>query len=261
MTNVSEGRAITSTNISYGLAKIPVSISTMIDKVEGTSLSGICPDCKDSIGNVATCKGCSKVFSSNRDPSLLKAYKFSDDEQILVSEEQRNHLKDFDSQILVLGSIPREDLDVRMFLAGYYLTPKKSKKKTDNQRAYLTIFEGIKSSGKAIIVKYSVRTAQKFGVLLTHYNEETNEKAIVLKEIAYGEQLREFDLKFDEDQIPTSEEEQQGIAFVNSLKAVNPNEVENDFTKKFEEILKGEPMEITTTVKESGSAMGMFAQA
>lgn len=41
------GRSITSTNISYGLAKIPVSISTMIDKVEGTSLKGICnvPEC------------------------------------------------------------------------------------------------------------------------------------------------------------------------------------------------------------------------
>ena len=92
------GRSITSTNISLGLAKIPVSISTMIDKVEGTSLKGICndPECHGNIGNVATCKGCKKEYSSNRDPSLLKAYVFSDEEQVLVSAEQREHLKKFE---------------------------------------------------------------------------------------------------------------------------------------------------------------------
>lgn len=260
MTNVSEGRAITSTNISYGLAKIPVSISTMIDKVEGTSLSGVCnvEGCGCGIKNVATCSGCEKIYSSNRDPSLLKAYKFSDDEQILVSKEQRDSLKNFDSQIVVFGTIPSEALDLRTVGTGYYLTPKKSKKKTDNQCAYLTVFEGIRSSAKSVIVKYSVRTVQKLGVLVAHYEESTNTKAIVLKELAYGDQLRKFDLEFDQDQIPTSEQEQQGIAFINSLKEVNPKEIVNDFAVKFEEILKGEPMTVSSEPQKEGSAMDMF---
>ena len=257
---VSGGRAITSTNISYGLAKIPVSISTMIDKVEGTSLSGVCPDCKEGIGNIATCKGCSRVFNSNRDPSLLKAYKFSDSEQILVSEAQRKSLNDFDSQIVVLGTIPKDKLDLRTVGTGYYLTPQKSKKKTDNQRAYLTVFEGLRSSGKIVVCKYSVRTSQKLGVLVPYFDETTNAKAIIIKEIAYGEQLRKFDIEFDKDQIPTSEEEQSGISFINSLKEVNPLEVVNDFTTKFEEILKGEPMTVNAETKQTGSAMSFFTQ-
>jgi non-homologous end joining protein Ku len=259
---VSGGKSITSTAISYGLAKIQVSINTMIDKVEGTSLSGVCnvEGCNGSIGNVATCKNCQKVYSSNRDPSLLKAYRFSPDEQILVSEAQRESLKNFDSQILVLGTIPSEKLDIRTVIeTGYYLTPQKSKKKTDNQRAYLTIFEGLRSSGKIVVVKFSVRTTQKLGVLMPFYDESTNTKAIVIKEIAYGEQLRVFDIEFEKDQIPTSEEEQQGISFINSLKEIDPHAVENDFTKKFEEILKGEPITVSTEQK-SGSSMDFFKQ-
>lgn len=254
---VSSGRAITSTNIAYGLAKIPVSISTMIDKVEGTSLSGICPDCKGSIGNIAQCKECDKRFTSNRDPTLLKAYKFSDDEQIIVSAEQRENLKNFDSQILVLGTINHDDLDIRSVSAGYYLTPKKSKKKTDNQRAYLTIFEGLKNSDKVVIVKFSVRTTQKLGVLIPYFNVKQNTKAIILKELAYGEQLRQFDLEYDEEQIPTESEEEQGMNFINSLKSINPHEIQNDFTIKFEEILKGETVEIAEPTQQ-GSSMDMF---
>jgi len=226
--NVTDGRAITSTHISYGLAKIPVSISTMIDKVEGSSLKGVCPECQGSIGNKVLCKNeeCSKshlenCFSSSRDPTLLKAYQF-DDEQILVSQEQRDNLKNFDSQITVLGIIPAKELDLRLVGTGYYLTPKKSKKKTDNQRAYLTVFEGLKNTEKVVIVKYSVRTKQNLGVLVPYYEEKSNTKAIILKELAYGDQLRVFDQKFDEDQIPTSEEEQQGISFIDSLKEIDP---------------------------------------
>ena len=259
------GRSITKTNISYGLAKIPVSISTMIDKVEGTTLSGVCPACQGSIGNTVLCKNeeCErshkdKCFKSSRDPELLKAYKFSDEEQVLVSAEQREELKNFDSQIIVQGTIPTNALDLRTIGTGYYLTPQKEKKKTDNQRAYLTVFEGLKSSGKIVVVKYSVRTTQKLGILVPYFDEATNTKAILLKEIAYGEQLREFDLKFDDDQIPTSEEEQSGIAFINSLKEINPLEIVNDFTKKFEEILKGEPIIVGNEIKKQGSSMAMF---
>ena len=253
------GRAITSTNISYGLAKIPVSISTMVDKVDGASLSGVCPDCQDSIGNVATCKGCSTVFTSNRDPRLLKAYKFSDDEQVIISAEQRENLKNFDSQILVQGSIPIEEIDYRNFTGGYYLTPKKSKKKTDNVKAYLTVFEGLRLTNMAMVVKYSVRSKQNLGLIIAHFDEISNTKALVLKEICYGEQLREFDLEYDEEQIPNSQEEQAGMSFVNNLDQINPQEIENDFTTKFEEILKNPDKVIEVETETKGSAMDMFA--
>ena len=256
---VSSGRAITSTNISYGLAKIPVSISTMVDKVDGASLSGVCPECKDSIGNVATCKGCSTVFTSNRDPRLLKAYKFSDDEQVIISAEQRENLKNFDSQILVQGTIPMQEIDYRNFTGGYYLTPKKSKKKTDNVKAYLTVFEGLRLTNMAMVVKYSVRSKQNLGLIIAYFDEAKNTKCLVIKELCYGEQLREFDLEYDEEQIPNSEEEQAGMSFVSSLKTVNPQEIENDFTTKFEEILKNPDKVIEVETEAKGSAMAMFA--
>jgi non-homologous end joining protein Ku len=258
--NVSSGRSITSTNISFGLAKIPVSISTLVDKIDGASLSGVCPHCKDSIGNIATCKGCSTVFTSNRDPTLLKAYKYSDDEQVIISAEQRENLKNFDSQILVQGSIPIEEIDSRYFTGGYYLTPQKSKKKTDNTKAYLTIFEGLRLTNTAMVVKYSVRSKQNLGLIIAQFDESTNTKALVIKEICYGEQLRVFDLEFPEDQIPNETEEQAGMAFINNLPSVKPQDIVNDFTVKFEEILKNpdQVIELETPVSK-GSVMDMFA--
>ena len=63
----------------------------------------------------------------------------------------------------------------------------------------------------------------------------------------------------DEEQIPNSEEEQAGMNFVNSLKTVNPQEIENDFTTKFEEILKNPDKIIEVETEAKGSAMAMFA--
>ena len=82
---------------------------------------------------------------------------------------------------------------------------------------------------------------------------------MVIKELCYGEQLREFDLEYDEEQIPNSQEEQAGMSFVNSLKTVNIQEIENDFTTKFEEILKNPDKVIEVETETKGSAMDMFA--
>jgi non-homologous end joining protein Ku len=258
---VSSGKAITNTNISYKLAKIPVSISTMVDKVDGVSLKGLCPHCKDKngIGNVATCKGCSTVFTGHGDKSLLKTYNFSKEDQLIISAEQRENLKNFDKRIRVQGTIPMEKIDYRNFTGGYYLTPQKSKKKTDNVKAYLTVYEGLRLSNMAMVVKYSVRSKQNLGLIIAYFDEVKNTKCLVVKELCYGEQLREFDLEFDEEQIPNSEEEQAGMSFINSLKTVNPQEIENDFTTKFEEILKNPDKIIEVETQTKGSAMAMFA--
>ena len=135
-----------------------------------------------------------------------------------------------------------------------------SKKKTDNVKAYLTIFEGLRLTNTAMVVKYSVRSKQNLGLIIAQFDESTNTKALVIKEICYGEQLRVFDLEFPQDQIPNETEEQAGMAFINNLPSVKPQDIVNDFKVKFEEILKNpdQVIELETPVSK-GSVMDMFA--
>lgn len=244
-------RSLQTTNVSYGLQKIPVRIGTLVKETE-TGLSGCCadPNCLGDTGSKTYCKKCETIYESRTE--IRKAYKFDDDEKMVLSQEQIDSLKDFDSQILVLGTIPQEQVDIRTVIGGYYLAPAKSKKKNDYEKLFLVLFEGLKNSKKAIVCKYAIRTKQKLGILVPYENETT--KTIIIKQIAYHDELREFDEKFTTEL--KKEEIEMGDNFLNSLKEIDPKSIENDYVAKLEEYLKGEPMEIE--VKETESNMDFF---
>lgn len=255
--------------LNFGLFfKLPISVSSMIEEQKGKSLMGICPHCNntDGIANIATCKNesCKTVFTSNRDKTLNKAYKFSDEDIVLISAEQRENLKNhIKEEIVIQGKISMSKIDYRNFTGkGYYLIPQNLKgKKTDNSKGYLAILDGLRLSNMALVVKYAVtKDKEHLGLVIPQFDESTNTKYMIIKETCYGEQLKEFTETYEKDQIPNELEEKAGISFVNKIDEIDPSTIQNNFTLKFEEILKN-PSEIPIPeVKESkGSVMDMFA--
>ena len=113
----------------------------------------------------------------------------------------------------------------------------------------------------ALVVKYAVtKDKEHLGLVIPHFDESTNTKYMIIKETCYGEQLKEFTETYEEDQIPNELEEQAGISFVTKIDEIDPSTIQNNFTLKFEEILKN-PSEIPIAVEEKskGSVMDMFA--
>jgi len=269
---MNEMKAYRKSTLNFGLFfKIPIRVSSKVVEQTGNSLMGICPHCKntDGIANIATCKNesCKTIFKSNRDPSLLKAYKFSGNDITIISAEQRENLKNHIKQeIVIMGKKSMSKIDYRNFTGkGYYLIPQNLKgKKTENTRAYLTVYEGLRLSNMALVVKYAVtKDKEHLGLVIPHFDESTNTKCMIIKETCYGEQLKEFTETYEEDQIPNELEEQAGMSFVRKLDEIDPSTIANDFSLKFDEILKN-PDQISIEVEEKetkGSAMDMFAMA
>lgn len=238
-------RTYQTTSIVNGNQKIDVGICTMISETP-TSFKNSCPECQESVGMYIKCKNdqCTRnhddnKFSSWKDTDLIKGYEVAKGEIHNLSPEQIATLKDVDGEMKVLGTIPMDKIDYRTLIGGYYLNPAKSKKAKEQkafEKMFVILRDGLYKSGKAIVVQFAVRTTQKLGLLIP-FND-----TIIVKQIAYGQELREFDEVFET--ILTPEESELGNNFVSALKEINPLEVEHQWSKTMEEILKGEPLAV-----------------
>lgn len=245
-------RSIQSTSIVNGLQKIDVRICTMISEVK-TSLASSCPDCNDRIGTKCFCKNesCNKEFTSFQDKDIVKGYEVAKGDIHNLTDEQIEGLKDVNGQMIVLGTIPLSQVDFRTLIGGYYLSPASSKKSAEKkslEKMFVILRDGLFKSDKAIVVQYAVRSSQKLGLLIPHNN------TILIKQIAYGVELREFDEQFET--ILTPDEAELGNNFVSALKEINPLEVEHQWSNTMEEILKGEPLTVET--KQSKDELSFF---
>jgi DNA end-binding protein Ku len=246
-------RAYQSTKIVSGLQAFDVRICTMIDEVK-TSMASSCPACNDRIGNKVVCKNeeCKKEFSSFKDKEIIKGYEISKGDIHNLSDENIEELKNyFDGQMNVKGTIPLSKIDYRTIIGGVYLAPAKSKKKADQARLekmFVVLRDGLFKSKKAIVVEYSIRSKQKLGLLIP-FND-----TIIVKQIAYGVELREFDESYAVEL--SADELELGTNFVTALKEIDPLEIEHQWSTKMEELLKGEPM--TVAVAEPKDDLGFF---
>ncbi len=240
-----------------GTQKIDVGICTMISETK-TSFKNSCPECQESVGMYIKCKNedCTKnhddnKFSSWKDEDLVKGYEVAKGEIHNLSAEQLASLKEVDGEMKVLGTIPMENIDYRTLIGGYYLNPAKSKKPKEQkslEKMFVILRDGLYKSNKAVVVQFAVRTTQKLGLLIP-YND-----TIIVKQIAYGQELKEFDEQFET--ILTPEEAELGNNFVSALKEINPLEVEHQWSKTMEEILKGEPL--TVEIKQAEDELSFF---
>lgn len=239
-------RAITSSAITYKGSIIPVKIYTLVAS-DVSPLSNACADCKGDIGHKNYCKEC-----STESPTMVKAYKLSKNEKVVLTDDQLAKLKEVDGEIEVLGTVPKSDFDNKLISGAYFLLPDKPKKKTAKSydKAYGILRSGLTESDH-VVVRFSVRSKERIGVLTVQ------DKVIVLLAIAYDEQVREIE---NEPQIDLNEEEvKMGKEFVSKLEKTDLTQITNRFTERLEKILDGaDGVTVSTSDEQDEDGTGFF---
>jgi non-homologous end joining protein Ku len=235
------------TKIIYKEYEIPVELATMVKEFE-TKTEGCCPHCKGKTGAKKYCKECDEELGWTEP---LSAYRFSKDDIHIITPEQLDSLKSQTKDIEILGSIPNDKVDMRTILGGQYLSVAKSestskKKQTEenanNSALFAVLYEGLRRTNTAIVVRFAVGSKQKLGLLIA------DQQTIILQQVTYKDEIVEFD-----EQVPQVDEEnaELGVAFVNQLAEVDPSEIENESKGLLEKILKGEELPIIEVKKPS----------
>lgn len=240
-------RAITSSAITHKGQVIPVKIYTLVAS-DVSPLSNACADCKGDIGHKNYCKGCEA-----QEPNTVKAYKISKDEKVVLTDDQLKKLKEVDGEIEVLGTVPKSDFDNKLISGAYYLLPDLPKKKTGKSflKAYGIFQSGVNESDRHVVVRFSVRTKERIGVIQVQGN------VLVLLAIAYNDQVRTIE---NEPQIDLNDEEiQLGKEFVNKLEKTDLTTITNRFTEKLEKIIEGADVEtVSESQDDSDDGTGFF---
>ena len=239
-------RAITSSAICYRGQVIPVKIYTLVES-DVSPLSNACADCKGDIGHKNYCKGCEA-----QEPMTVKAYKVSKDEKIVLTDDQLKQLKEVDGEIEVLGTIPKADFESKLISGAYYLLPDIPKKKTGKSfvKAYNILQSGIAESDSHVVVRFSVRTKERLGVIQVQGN------VLVLLAIAYNDQVREIENEPTNDL--NAEEIKMGKEFVNKIEKTDLTSITNRFKERLEKILEGADIQSVSSASEDDDGMGFF---
>jgi len=239
-------RAITSSAITHKGSVIPVKIYTLVAS-DVSPLSNACADCKGDIGHKNYCKGCEA-----QEPTTVKAYKISKDEKVILTDDQLKKLKEVDGEIEVLGTVPKSDFDSKLISGAYYLLPDIPKKKSGKSflKAYGIFHSGVNESDRHVIVRFSVRTKERLGVIQVQGN------VLVLLAIAFNDQVREIE---NEPQIVLSDEEiNLGKEFVNKLEKTDLTQIANRFTERLEKIIEGADVQSVTENDDGDDGTGFF---
>lgn len=236
-------RSISKVSIAYGLHNIPVKVCTVV-RDSGTGMSNCCPDCNGDVGHKNYCKDCSRELETS---SILKAYKVGDGKHVF-SEAELNSLKNIEKSIEVVGSTSLTSILPTFVTGSYYLVPDTARK------AYAILMSGMESTGRGIVVKFALRGKQKLGILTPEILDDKG--VILLRTIAYGHQVQPMDedTKYD----LSDEEVKMGHSFIDSLKQIEYQSVEDSYANQLDEILSGKEI-IAPVVKSKIDETAFFA--
>lgn len=236
------------TKIIYGDYEIPVEIGTLVKQFK-VKTEGSCPHCEGKTGAKKYCKDCNEELGWTEP---LKAYSFSKDDKQIITDEQSKALQAQTKEIIVKGTIQNDRIDIRSTLGGYYLGIKESESTSEktiadenatNTALFSVLYEGLKNTNKSLVVEFAVGSEQKLGILIA------DQKTIILKQVTYKDEVQEFD--HTEPEQLDDEQVKMGVGFIESLKEIDPQSIENKSKELLETILKGEPLPVIEQKKPS----------
>ncbi len=236
-------KAYRNVEIVSGKNAIPVKVCTMIGKPESI-FSNTCPNCDGSVGYQNICQGeCGKIIPFAEIKKGYLTMKDGQETKIVFEKEQIDQLKSIEQKIKVVGAMPVDQIDIRTIGEGYYILPRKlepkKKNSPDSVQPYVSLVKALNQSKKAIQIKYTLSGKEKQGILVEQNG------LIILKNVAYDEQLRDCD---EEPQFNVKPVDiKRARNFIEALKQIEFASVENEYTKAIEELLAGKVPTIVET--------------
>jgi DNA end-binding protein Ku len=168
-------------NLTFGLVNIGVKLHSAIEDKD-VKLISIHKDCLVPIQYEKTAPGCEDESVEQDD--IIKAYEYSPNKYVLISDEELNTLKkEYEVKAVDLISfVQLEEIDPIYFERSYFISPTEG-----SEKAYLLLRQALERTGKIGIVKITLRSRQHLAVIRVH------EHALILETIHYPDEVRSID--------------------------------------------------------------------
>lgn len=235
--------------IFKGGIMIPVRVSSTISQNK-SPVHDVCLDCsKGFVGQKRYCKNCN---IENTKDNIGSGFEIADELKIFT-KDQIESIKTESSNLNVQKVIDTENLDLslRQCEKSYYLYP--DKKDSDAKKMYAIVFNALKEANKSLIVtwKVSSRSSRDSEAVIT-----INDNILVIRQIAYKEELNEVDEPIDLQ--VTKDELIQGQGLLNLIPEGTIDDLVDQYQEKLETLLAGKPsVSVPGKPKENKNLFGL----
>lgn len=226
--------------IQNGLANIPAKICTVSRSSSTSNICQACPKCNGDVGHKNYCKECGLEPET---ADILKAFRVSKSEKIILTEEQKSQLKESEVKIEVLGTVNRNTIDSKMLAlteSCYYIWQDEKAKVT---KPLAILLAGLVGSDRFLAVNSTLSGKTKLGLIRPEVVDGNN--VLMLQILTYLEYLNPIDENFTTKLSP--EEVEMGKSFVErQLKEIDLNAIEDPYSKVIESVMSGESIVMET---------------
>lgn len=219
--------AIWSGAISFGLVSIPIRITSATED-HSVSFRQIH---SEDMGRVRYRKTCELDGQVLTDAEIGKAYEWSKDQLIPVSDEELAEMPlPTAKAIEVVAFVPYESIDPVRIGAGYYL-------EADGQVAgkpYVLLRKALERSRKAAITKFALRGRERLGLL------RIRDDAIVLHALHWDDEIRDPSSLAPEPVTLSDEEVEEAMRLIDmqSIDALDDLGLVDEYTEALEKVIE-----------------------
>ncbi|MCW1312761.1 MAG: hypothetical protein OH338_05030 [Candidatus Parvarchaeota archaeon] len=159
-------KAIKNTYIKFGLTAIPVSITTLQQDYP-IRFNNLCPYCKTQIKMKRYCVNCNKELNNYKE--LLKGYKISKSNCIILTQNQIENLKKVEDNGIEIKAFIHED-DIKFYYIDkiYNIIPTNYSKIV--LKPFVLFKEALKLSGLCAIGKFVMRN-REYICVIKHFED------------------------------------------------------------------------------------------
>lgn len=220
-------RPIWNGSISFGLINIPVRLYSGANPREGIDLDMLH---KKDHAPIRYARICQKEGEEVAWEEIVKGYKLDDDNYIVLTPEDLDHLDAEKSQTIdILQFVDEPDIDIRFFEKPYYLEVTKG-----GDKAYALLRTALSKSGKLALVKFVMHQREHIGVI------KPLGRALVLEQMFFPTDLRQpGELNFPTEKEVTDKELDMALKLIKQeTKPFIAEDLRDTYTEELEEMIK-----------------------
>jgi DNA end-binding protein Ku len=185
---------------------------------------------KKDHGQIRYSRICTKDGEEVPWDDIVKGYKLSDDEYVVLTQKDLDSLDAEKSQTVdIIQFVDEADIDIRYFEKPYYLEVEKG-----GDKAYALLRESLRKSGKLALVKFVMHQRAHVAVI------KPLGRALVLEQMRYPSDLREpAELTFPSDKDLTERELEMALKLVKQeTKPFVSEDLRDTYTEELEGMIK-----------------------
>jgi DNA end-binding protein Ku len=171
--------SIASGTVSFGLVSIPVKLYSAAGSA-GIAFNMLHAKCGSRIRQQTLCPTCNEVVDR---AGLVRAYEFSKDQYVRVSEEELKALEGEASKVIdITEFVPLDKVDPIYFEKTYYLGPDKG-----GEKPYRLLADAMSKSNQVALAKFVMRGKESLVLIRPSQN------GLMLHTMYFADEVRAFD--------------------------------------------------------------------